>query len=91
MKVLWDFETPCKTFVRIATEAKRAGIRSIDVSRLAEHDEIHVDPLLGNVEELEHESEIHLTRLIDLDQSMVGGHTLELLETAEEMMDARHE
>jgi hypothetical protein len=62
----------------------------IDVSRLAERIEIHVDPLLGNVEEVEHESEIRLTRLVDLDQSTVGGHTLELSETAEEMMDALH-
>jgi len=63
----------------------------IDVSRLAERDEIHADPLLGNIEETEHESEIRLTRLVDLDRSTVGGHTLELSEMAEEMMDARHD
>ena len=90
-KVLWDFKTPYKAVVRIATEAKRAGIRSIDVSWLAECDEIHADPLLGNVEEMKHESEICLTRLVDLDRLTVGGHMLELSETAEEMMDARHD
>ncbi len=63
----------------------------IDVSRLAERNEIHADPFLGNVEELEHDSEIRLTRLVDLDQSTVGGHALELSEMAEEMMDARHD
>jgi hypothetical protein len=91
MKGLWDFKMPCKALIQIATEAKLAGIGSINVSRLAERDEIHVDPLLGNVEESEHELEICLTRLVDFDQSTVGGHTLELSEKAEEMMDARHD
>ena len=34
---------------------------------LAECNEVHVDPLFGIVKEFEHESEIRLTRLVDLD------------------------
>ena len=53
--------------LRKPTKAKWTGIRSIDMGWLAECNEVHVDPLFGIVKEFEHESEICLTRLVDLD------------------------
>ena len=79
-----------KAFVQMATKVKWTGVRSIDVSRFAEHDEIHVDSLLSSVKEFEHELEIRLTRLVDSDQLTVSGHTLELSEMAEEVMNTRN-
>ena len=72
-EVLREFVTPCEALVRVAPEAKRTGIRSVDVSRLAERDEVHVDASFGDVEESEHESEIILACFVDSDRSTMRG------------------
>ena len=73
---------PAKPFVRVAPKAKRAGIQPIDMCRLAERNEVHVNSLLGNVKELEHEKQIIPAIAADADQAAVCGQLLEFAEMA---------
>ena len=56
----------------------------------AECNEVYVNPFLGNVEELEHEEQIVPAIVTDADQAGMCGQLLEFMETAYEMVDARH-
>jgi hypothetical protein len=50
--------------------------------QFAEHNEVHVNPFLGNVKELEHEEQIVPAIVADADRATVCGLLLELAETA---------
>ena len=50
--------------------------------RLAGQDEVHVNPILGNVEELEHEEQIAPAIVIDAGRAAMCGQLLKFAETA---------
>ncbi len=67
IKFFGNLEAPCESLVRVASEAKRTRIRAVDVSRLVESNEVHVDSVLGDVKDLKHEVQIVSANFADAD------------------------
>ena len=85
----WDAEAPRPAQMRVAAQAHRAGVGPIHMRREEIGDEVEIDALFCLDEKLEHEFDVLLAVIGQLDGAPVGGSFLQVSEAAEKMVDSR--